>query len=578
MGAMAERSSLASRRVAVLLAGTAACVAGYSALVVRADVWSWRSVGFVCVGLTYLVAAIVIGTRRPWNLTWRLLYVAGVLWFAQALALSQVAALAWVGLGLQNRYLVVAFHMAVAMPTGALPSTTARRVVTATYVVALLIAVIDGSTGYACAGENGVCDGPVELGDLSGWSLGMTLAGRALVAGIVVAGVALIVHHLSVSDRATRRAAAPVLIALSVSGVVVAANDNGLFPDDVAWVLGLTAAGLLPLAVLLGLALVELHRAQIAGLVVALDRGITPAELRDELARCLGDDSLVLGFPTETGFVDPTGTPINLGGPGRALTRVEHDHSLIAVLDHRPALAEERELLAATTAASRLALENARLTAMVQAQVLELEQSQRRIVEAGDVERRRIERNLHDGAQQRLLTIALDLGRLRQQVARAGHGDVESALRSVTDELEAAVDELRALARGLHPTVLTDHGLPVAVEALAQRAPLPLEVDLRLPRLPAPIETTGYFSIVEALSNTIRHAAATRVRVGARLDGDQVEITVQDDGIGGATPERGSGLRSLGDRAHAVGGTLEIVSPPSGGTTVTLRLPVARVG
>ncbi len=574
---MAKRSPLASRRVAVLTATTAACAAGYVALTVRADVWGWPSILFICVGVTFAATAAVLSVRRPDNLTWRLLLVAGGLWFAQALVLSEVAALAWIGLGVKSRYLIVVFHMALAMPTGTLPSTSARRVVAAAYLVGAVFAVIDPWTGWACAGENAVCAGAVEIGDLSGWSQAMVLLGRMLVAGVVVAGIAVIAHHLRVCDRATRRAAAPVLVALCANGAVVAAADLGLLPGDFGRVLLLTTAWLLPLAVLLGLTLVQLHRAQVAELVVALDRGVTPVELRDELARCLGDDSLVLCFPTERGFVDPTGDPVTPGGPGRSVTRVEHEHRLIAVLEHRPALAEERELLAATTAASRLALENARLTATVQAQLVELAQSQRRIVEAGDLERRRIERNLHDGAQQRLLTVALELGRLRQQASRAGHDDIASVLRLVTDDLEAAVGELRALARGLHPTVLTDHGLPVAVEALAQRTALPLEVDLRLPRLPAPVETTGYFTIVEALSNTIRHAAATQVRVGGRIHGDHVEITVEDDGIGGATPDGGSGLSSLDDRARAIGGTLDVHSPPAGGTTLTLRLPLGTV-
>jgi signal transduction histidine kinase len=571
---MAGPSPLLSSRVVVLTACTAACVAGYVALTVRADVWGWPSVLFIVVGVTFAAVAAVLSVRRPDNLTWRLLVVAGALWFAQALVLSDVTALAWIGLGVKSRYLIVVFHMALAMPTGTLPSRSARRMVAAAYLVGVAVAVIDPWTGYACAGENAVCTGAVGFGDLSGWSLALVLLARVLVIGVVVAGIAVVAHHLRVCDPATRRAAAPVLVALCLNGAMAAAADIDLLTGEIGRVLFLFSAWLVPLAVLLGFTLVQLHRAQVAELVVALDRGLTPLELRDELARCLGDDSLVLCFPTDNGFVDQAGDPVTPGGSGRSVTPVEHEHRLIALLDHRSALAEERELLAATTAASRLALENARLTATVQAQVVELAQSQRRIVEAGDFERRRVERNLHDGAQQRLLTVALELGRLRQQAARAGHDDLASALRSVIDDLEAAVGELRALARGLHPTVLTDHGLPVAVEALAQRTPLPLEVDLRLPRLPAPVETTGYFSIVEALSNTIRHAAASHVRVGGRIDGDHVEITVQDDGIGGATRATGSGLRSLDDRARAIGGTLDVHSPPTGGTTLTLRLPL----
>ncbi|HSB85958.1 MAG TPA: ATP-binding protein [Ilumatobacteraceae bacterium] len=552
-----------------------ACTAGYVLLVARSDVTVSPVWPFAVVGLTFMAAAaIILVAQRP-NLTWRLLAVAGVLWFGQALILSELVPMARIGLGVHQRYLVVVFHMALAMPSGKLPSRRARRAVGAAYVVAVVVAVIDAVSGWDCAGHNAVCDGPIEFADLNRADLALTLVGRLLVVAVVVTGVVVIAAHMRVSDQATRRSAAPVLAAMAVNGILIPASDAGLLggSDTERW-LRLVGAWLVPIAVLAGALLVKLHRAQVVDLMVALDRGLTPEELRDELARTLGDDTLVVCFPSGDGFVDHHGQPVTPGTPGRAATPVEHDDELIAVLDHVVALREEPELLAATAAASRLALENARLNATVQAQLSQLEQSRRHLVEASDRERRRIERDLHDGAQQKLLSVALALGRERRRASQAGHHDTAAALHSIIGDLETAVDELRSLARGLYPTVLTDHGLPAAVDALAQRTPLPLDVDFTLPRLPTSTESTAYFVVVEALANTIRHAGATGVRVSGRVDEDDLEVTVSDDGIGGADVERGSGLRNLHDRARALGGSVEIHSPAGGGTTLTLRLPV----
>jgi PAS domain S-box-containing protein len=199
----------------------------------------------------------------------------------------------------------------------------------------------------------------------------------------------------------------------------------------------------------------------------------------------------------------------------------------------------------------------------------ELRASRARLVEIADAERRRIQRNLHDGAQQRLVSVLLMLGRLRRP------GEDEQLLEGAVDELAAGLQELRELASGLHPAVLSERGLAPALEALALRAPLPVTL-AALPdrRLPEQVEAAAYYVVAEALANTQKHAGASHAVVTARVDPDRLIVEVEDDGAGGADPE-GEGLRGLHDRVEALDGTLEVDSPAGGGTRVRARLPIS---
>jgi PAS domain S-box-containing protein len=214
-----------------------------------------------------------------------------------------------------------------------------------------------------------------------------------------------------------------------------------------------------------------------------------------------------------------------------------------------------------------------RLNDELHAKLEELAASRARIVAAGDVERRRLERNLHDGAQQRLVALSLALrlaiGRLDSDPAAA-----RAALEGAGDELALALDELRELARGLHPAVLTDHGLGAAVGMLAGRAPIPVEIDdVPDERLPEPVEAAAYYLIAEALTNVAKYAQASAVRVRVVASDGSVEVDVADDGVGGADPAAGSGLRGLADRVEALGGTLAVDSPAGGGTSLRATIP-----
>jgi signal transduction histidine kinase len=204
----------------------------------------------------------------------------------------------------------------------------------------------------------------------------------------------------------------------------------------------------------------------------------------------------------------------------------------------------------------------------------ELRRSRARIVEAGDVERRRLERNLHDGAQQRLVSLSLGL-RLAQARLKADPDEAERLLTGAAEELAHALEELRELARGIHPAVLTDRGLGAALETLAARAPLPVEVSLTEQRLPEPVEAAAYYVISEALANVAKYAEASAVAITImQLNGSAV-VEVADDGVGGADPLRGSGLRGLADRVEALDGRLRVESSPGAGTRIRAEIPCA---
>jgi signal transduction histidine kinase len=219
---------------------------------------------------------------------------------------------------------------------------------------------------------------------------------------------------------------------------------------------------------------------------------------------------------------------------------------------------------------ARLALANERLAAQVRAQLEEVRASRTRIVEAADAERRRVERDLHDGAQQRLTALAVRLDVARE----TGNLDPE-LLAAATEELRSAIGEVRDLSRGLHPTILTEAGLGPAIEALAERTTIPVRVTATTARFPASIEAAAYFVAAEGLTNVARYAGATTAAVDVSVAGATLVVTVTDDGRGGADPETGSGLRGLSDRVAALGGHLAVMSPPGAGTTLRAELPLA---
>jgi len=332
----------------------------------------------------------------------------------------------------------------------------------------------------------------------------------------------------------------------------------------------------IPVALAVGLLWGDGGRGPVAGLVVELER-TPPGSVRDALARALGDPSLELALwlPERGMYVDAAGREVVLpeSGRGRAVTTIGAAEAPVAALVHDPVLLERRGLLAAAGAAARLALENERLQAELRAQLAELRATQARIVTAGDEERRRLERDLHDGVQQRLLSIGLALQLVHAEVGATATGAVPLVLEAEV-ELDSALEELRELAGGIHPAVLTEHGLGPALKTLATRSPVPVEIR-RVPpeRLPAPVEAAAYFVVSEALANAAKHACASAVTIDVRCDEGSLVVDVEDDGRGGAQPRPGSGLAGLADRVHALSGELAIESEPGRGTHLSARVP-----
>jgi signal transduction histidine kinase len=296
-------------------------------------------------------------------------------------------------------------------------------------------------------------------------------------------------------------------------------------------------------------------------------------DVTSALARALGDSTLQVAFPMGERLVDAQGFPITLPGDERtrSTTLVGEASQPLAVLIHDPTLDDEPDLLVAAGSAARLALDNARLHAEVIAQLAEVRASRSRIIAAADEARRRLERDLHDGAQQRLLAIGLALQLLRTQLT--GNHAAAELLTEAEHQLTDALGELRELAAGIHPAVLTDQGLRPALLVLASRCPVPLSVLGQDPgRLPEPIESAAYFCTTEAVTNAVKHAHATAITITMRRTGDILTVTVADDGEGGADPT-GSGLRGLADRVAALEGSLNIDSPHGCGTRLTIELP-----
>jgi signal transduction histidine kinase len=382
-----------------------------------------------------------------------------------------------------------------------------------------------------------------------------------------------------------RRSLAPVALVGIVLLIVYMTGQTlkAVLPDpplalEVGFNLAILIALVLwPLAFLAGLARTRLDRSAVGDLAVQLGEALPPGRLEQVLARALHDPTLQLAYwlPDRNAFVDAAGRPVELpvAGGDRAVTILRHDGDPVAALLHDAALDDDPALVRAVAATARMTIENERLQAEVRAQLEEVRASRARIVEFGDAERRRVERNLHDGAQQRLVSISLALGIARSQVGAGSDEGLAVALDEAAAELRLALVELRELARGIHPVILSEAGLGPALLSLAERSPIPVTVATVPPdRLPPRVEETAYYVASEALANAAKHAHATAVSISAwRLVGELL-VEVADDGVGGADPD-GSGLRGLADRVAALDGQLRVHSPAGKGTRITAELP-----
>ena len=307
----------------------------------------------------------------------------------------------------------------------------------------------------------------------------------------------------------------------------------------------------------------------------------TPAEVQASLRDILEDPSLgVYWWDWEREcYVGIDGAPADpRPGPGAVLTPIEYETRRIGMLVHDARLLDSPEFTRSFVPMVRIAMERDRLHRDLVAKLEQLQASRMRLVRASDSERRRLERNLHDGAQQRLTTALLTIRALEAEVT--GDRGLTALVARTLDELQCAIEDLREIARGLHPPLLAREGLEAALQAGAFRASVPVELDVRLPRrLPPAVEAAAYYVAAEAVTNTVKHANASRAWVSAVGTRDALTVSVRDDGVGGACVECGTqeatGLGGLKDRVEALGGALDVVSPDGGGTCLTATFPLS---
>jgi signal transduction histidine kinase len=526
--------------------------------------------------LPFIFAGIVAWRRRTDSSFGPLLILAGFV--------NQLSILQWTSQPLLNTVgqlcdLLVAalwIHVFLAYPTGRLLGRAEQVVVVLAYLTAVglqLVVLMLG--GFDERHLLTVTKQPAAAEAVQNVEL-------LLLSALALVGVVLLLRRWWSLPRWQRRRPAQILIncfslTLVMLAALLIAGAFQLPGFEVFRLATFAVAGLAPLAFLAGLLDARLAKAGVGELFVQLRADPSP-DLRELLAHALRDPtlSLIYWLPQYGSWADQDGNSTNLPGPdsGRRVTIVRQNGEPVAALVYDAMLGDEPELVEAVSAAAGIALENGRLEAELRARLQELHGSRTRVVEAQQNERRRLERNLHDGAQQRLVALALELGVLAEQ---ANSDPVtQTRLKRARSEVAQSLNELRDIARGLHPAVVSGHGLAVALESLV--AATPLEVQLKtdgLPRLPEQLEVAAYYVVSESLTNAAKHAQATQVSVEVGVTTGTLIVEILDEGIGGADSERGTGLRGLADRVEAMNGRLRIWSAAGDGTRVRAEIPCA---
>jgi signal transduction histidine kinase len=536
------------------------------------------------IGWGFIGAGLYAWWRRPQNNFGPLMTATGFLFFVSELAASNSAVVYTVSTLWGNLFLAVVVHMLLAMPSGRLRTRGERALVWAAYVFCTPL-----SRSYAFFAEPeefGCDDCPANLvlikndPDFAHAIDTLINLGAFLLFALTLL---FLWRHWQQANRAERRALGPVLL---TGATVLMLFEIGLIAElsghetiaEIGYYATQAAILPLPYAFLASLARSRLSRGDaVSELVGRLAHASGQDEIHAALVRALDDPSLKVAYwlPDYATYADVEGRAVELpDGNGRGTTPLTgRNGQPVAALIHDAALREEPGLLDAVSGAAAIALENMRLTVELRARLEDLKGSRIRIVEAGDAERRRLERNLHDGAQQRLVGVALQLRLLQSQI-RDDPASAEQLATLAGDELSQSLHELRELARGLHPAVL-EHGLHAALNALATRSAIPTTVTYEdaADELPEAVELAGYFVACEALTNVAKYAGATQAEIRVSRDGPAARVEIADDGVGGADDTRGSGLRGLADRVEALDGRLRVVSPAGAGTVVTAELP-----
>ena len=527
------------------------------------------------VAVPYVTAGVIAWWRRPASRLGPLMVAGGLASAFSGWQLAESAGPYTFGAAFDIVPAALFIHVCLAFPDGRLRSKFEGSLVAVAYASAVGLQLVKLALG-------GV--GPANLVDV--WRqpdlVAMVEDVQLLSLSVCcVLALAVLIRRRRRLGRPRRRAIAFVIDSFALALVMIAALFVMATFDwpgfrEVQRVT-LFVVGLSPIAFLLGLLDARLARSAVGDLIVELRTEPGPRDLRDALAHALRDPSLTLAYwlPNFQTYVDVNGRPVRLPDDDtRTATLIDRDGEHVAALVHDPALDDEHQLLEGVGAAAGMSLKNARLQAELRARVEELRGSRARVIDAGQKERQLLERDLHDGAQQRLIALSLRLSLLKKSLP--DEPEVRQELDAARSEIALSLEELRDVARGIHPAVLSGHGLAVAVESLAAHAPLPVRLEMRVEgRLPELVEVAAYYVVSESLANVAKHAHASEARVSLERRDDYLVVEIVDDGVGGADTERGSGLRGLADRVETLGGRLRVWTPLGGGTRVQAEIPCA---
>jgi signal transduction histidine kinase len=501
----------------------------------------------LAVGWTLIGCGLVAGWRRSESRVGWLLVATGLTWFLGNFAAADSAVIAWIGAHAVYLHRGPLVQLLVTYPTGRSRSRLERGAIAGGYMAASITPI---------------------------WhSEAATIVLAALLVAVCVYGYVRSVGRLRRARRIALLAASGlslVLVGTAMARLVLppgGATGPSLLVYDVALcVIALSLTGSILVA--------PWERSAVADLVVELGEARS-GTLRGQLSRALGDPTLEIGYwLSDRGiYVDAEGRPLiePKADSGRSMTVLEREGQPVAALLHDPAVLDDPGLVEAVTSAAQLAAANAQLRAEVQAQAEELEASRRRLLEAGDEQRRRLERRLNDGAAARLHGLAVIL---RRGTRSAAGQRTKDKIARAEDQLQQTLEELRRLAQGLHPRVLSEQGLHEALTELVRDVPLPVDLEVTGGRPPLRVAAAVYFICAEALSNSVKHAAASHVTVIVGTSDSWLRVEIADDGLGGADTELGSGLRGLADRVETLGGTLELESVSGHGTRLAAEIPL----
>ncbi|MFE7720984.1 sensor histidine kinase [Nocardia rhizosphaerihabitans] len=569
------------RWLAAGLGVAAACVPAVWATVVSwsvmAPTW-WEELPPRLVGVVVLVTGLMVWIRLPSPRTGQLIVLGGGLYYLQFFRAAEGVLFA-LGFCLAYLWTAVAAHVLLVWPSGRLGSTVDRGFIVCCYCAAVGTQVIryfldDPQRPWALHLQ--------QPGSVWG-TIGSTCA-----AGMFVVSIGLALRRW-LSSPVRRLPSGPVWAGIAIAASVKFAEAAAsLVPTPFAlrlalgWLFTVATMVLMPALYLIGWLYRRFGHRRVVDLLLSLQDNVAaltdPASLQQTLRRTLGDPTLVVAYRHDSeGYVDVHGLPteVDRAGPGRAVTEVRRSGAVIGVIEHDEVLSQHREVIDAAVAAVGLAIENTRLYVTLHAQLEQIRASRLRLTQTAFEERLRIQRDLHDGAQQRFFVVLMLLDRAQRMLAEDPNltGELSATVRGAHGELTTALRSLRELIQGIYPTVLADHGLAAAIANLVDQAPIPVDFTVTSTRWARHIEMTAYFVVSEALANVYKHAAATHVRLEVGVRDQLLITTIIDNGRGGTRPTEGLGLASLQNRIEAVGGTLSVRSKVGQGTTVIAAIP-----